>query len=108
MSRDDRILAPAPRESLLPCPHCGREIVEQSDHHGTWYAHNSIAVKCIHAVTQLHHQDDYDEWNMRAASAETLVLHAMSGSWGDPAHLQEQPGDTLLIKRVRELLRGLS
>lgn len=42
------------------------------------------------------------------AKRSVLQLMAMSGSWGDPAHLQDRPGDTLLIKRVRELLRAIA
>lgn len=37
--------------------------------------------------------------------SELLLLYEMSGAWGDPATLRDTPGDTLLIRRVRDLAR---
>lgn len=53
-------------ETLLPCPHCGEQLILKGDHHGEWWGHRNDTGSCIHAVTQLMDREDFAAWNRRA------------------------------------------
>lgn len=38
------------------------------------------------------------------AREDVRRIDAMSAEWGDPAHIEYDPGDSMLVKRVRDLL----
>lgn len=53
--------------SLKPCPHCGEHLVLKGDHHGEWWGHRNDIARCLHSITQIVDDDDFQEWNRRAA-----------------------------------------
>lgn len=50
---------------LLPCPFCGEALVECSDHHGSWMAHESKSL-CWESPAQIMDDADAKQWNTRA------------------------------------------
>lgn len=74
------------KSKLLPCPFCGEELVEQSDHHGTWMAHRNEPADCECGVTQIFNEKDAARWNTRSEQSAAGLRSHLKWALGEIMH----------------------